>query len=291
LASGVQQSATGASSLASGVSSLAAGAQQSSGGAASLASGASSLASGASSLGAGATSLASGLGGAAGKVPAYSTAQADRLAQVVANPVATAGSGTTTLFGGASVPFFLVVALWLGGLATFVVLGATAPRVVGSTRSSLRLAVTSFVPGALIGAVQGVALTGAMAGALHLSPGGWVAFTVLAALVGVAFAAVNQGLVAAFRGTGRFASVVVAVVGLATAVVSTVPRLLDDLAGVLPIAPARAALQGVVTGSGVGGPVALLVVWTVVGLALSTVAVARRRVVPAGRLARWVRAA
>ena len=53
----------------------------------------------------------------------------------------------------------------------------------------------------------------------------------------------------------------------------------------------RAALQAVVTGSGVGGPVALLVVWTVVGLALTTAAVARRRVVPAGRLARWVRAA
>ncbi|MBN9374451.1 MAG: hypothetical protein J0I40_03460, partial [Cellulomonas sp.] len=190
------------------------------------------------------------------KVPSYSKGQADKLAQVVADPVVTAGS-TATLFGGASVPFFLVVALWLGGLATFVVLGATAPRVVGSTRSSLRLAVTSFVPGAVIGAVQGAALTAAMAGALNLSPGGWVAFTALAALVGVAFAAVNQGLVAAFRGTGRFVSVIVAVVGLATAVVSTVPRLLDDVAGMLPIAPARAALQAVVTGSGVGGPVAL----------------------------------
>lgn len=290
LASGAQQSASGASSLASGVSSLASGAQQSSDGASSLAGGASRLASGATDLGGGATSLADGLGGAAGKVPAYTSAQAENLARVVADPVATAGS-STSLFGGSSVPFFLVVALWLGGLATFVVLGATAPRVVGSTRSSLRLAVTSFVPGAVIGAVQGAALTAAMAGALHLSPGGWVAFTALAALVGVAFAAVNQGLVAAFRGTGRFVSVIVAVVGLATAVVSTVPRLLDDVAGMLPIAPARAALQAVVTGSGVGGPVALLVVWTVVGLALTTAAVARRRVVPAGRLARWVRAA
>lgn len=225
------------------------------------------------------------------KVPSYSSGQADKLAQVVADPVVTAGSGASGLFGGSSVPFFLVVALWLGGLATFVVLGATAPRVVGSTRSSLRLAVTSFVPGALIGAVQGLALTAVMAGALTLSPGGWVAFAALAALTGVAFAAVNQGLVAALGGTGRFVSVVVAVVGLATAVVSTVPRLLDDLAGVLPITPARDALQGVITGGGVGGAVALLVLWSVVGLALTTASVARRRVVPAGRLARWERAA
>jgi putative membrane protein len=86
-------------------------------------------------------------------------------------------------------------------------------------------------------------------------------------------------------------AVIVAVVGLATAVVSTVPRLLDDVAGVLPIAPARDALRGVVTGGGVGGPVVLLLVWAAIGLALTTAAVARRRVVPAGRLARWVRAA
>ena len=291
LASGAQQSSTGASSLASGVASLASGAQQSATGASSLADGASGLATGASDLGTGATSLADGLGTAAGQVPSYSTDQADKLAQVVAQPVAATGTGTTGLFGGASVPFFLVVALWIGGLATFVVLGATAPRVVGSTRSSLRLAVTSFVPGALVGVVQGLALTAAMAKALDLTPGGWVAFAALAALAGIAFAAVNQGLVAAFRGTGRFVAVVVAVVGLATAVVSTVPQVLDAVAGVLPVAPARAALQGVVTGDGVGGPVALLVVWTVLGLALTTAAVVRRRVVPAGKLARWVRAA
>ncbi len=291
LASGAQQSASGASSLASGVAALASGAQQSSSGASSLASGVAQLATGATDLGTGATSLAGGLGTAAGKVPAYSTGQADQLAQVVANPVATTGNGATALFGGSSVPFFLVVALWIGGLATFVVLGATAPRVVGSTRSSVRLAVTSFVPGALVGVVQGLVLTAAMAKALDLTPGGWVAFAVIAACAGVAFAAVNQGLVAAFRGTGRFVAVVVAVVGLATAVVSTVPRVLDTVAAVLPLAPARSALQGVVTGGGVGGPVALLVVWTVLGLALTTSAVARRRVVPAGRLARWVRAA
>ncbi|HEY0118248.1 MAG TPA: hypothetical protein VGC04_05675 [Cellulomonas sp.] len=291
LASGARDAATGAASLASGTSSLSSGVGQVASGASSLASGASQLATGASDLGTGATSLADGLGTAAGQVPSYSTSQADRLAQVVANPVATTGTGTTSLFGGASVPFFLVVALWIGGLATFVVLGATAPSVVGSTRSSLRLAVTSFAPGALVGVVQGLALTAAMAKALDLTAGGWAAFAAIAALAGVAFAAVNQGLVAAFRGSGRFVAVVVAVVGLATAVVSTVPKLLDAVAGVLPVAPARAALQGVVTGDGVGGPVVLLVVWTVVGLALTTAAVARRRVVPAGRLARWVRAA
>lgn len=290
LADGAEASAAGASQLSSGVSSLASGARQSADGVGELATGAAGLATGAAELGGGAGDLADGLGTAADQVPAYSSDEADRLAEVVAEPVAATGAGGG-LFGEAGIPFVLVVALWLGGLATFLVLGATAPRAVGSTRSPLRLALTASVPGAAVGLVQGLALTAAMARALDLTAGGWAAFAAVAALAGVAFAAVNQGLVAAFRGIGRFVAVVVAVVGLATAVVSTTPRLLDAVDGALPLAAARDAMLGVVTGSGVGGAVVLLVLWTAVGLGLTTAAIARRRVVPAGQLARWARAA
>jgi putative membrane protein len=48
---------------------------------------------------------------------------------------------------------------------------------------------------------------------------------------------------------------------------------------------ALTGLQAVVNGTGaVGGAVVGLVLWTVAGLALTTVAVARRHVVPARRL-------
>jgi putative membrane protein len=288
LADGAKQTAAGASSLASGISSLATGAEQSAAGASSLSSGAGELATGAGELGAGATELADGLGTAAGEVPGYSADEAGRLAEVVAEPVAANVPG---LFGAAGIPFVLVVALWLGAMATFLVLSPTTPRVVGSTRSSLRLALTAAVPGAAVGVVQGLVLTAAMSRALDLTPGGWVAFGAVACLAGIAFAAVNQGLVAVGRGIGRFVALVVAVVGLATAVVSTVPGLLDAVDAALPLAPARDAMLGVLTSTGAGGAVALLVVWTAVGLGLTTAAIARRRVVPAGQLARWARAA
>lgn len=305
LASGAAQAASGASSLASGASQLSAGAGKAAGAAGQVSSGASALASGAQqvssgagqlgsgagSLGTGASSLATGLGQAASQLPTQTTDQAKALADIVADPVSTTGA-STELFGSSIVPFLLAVALWIGGLATFLVLGAWPARALGSTRSSLALALRAFAPGALIGVVQGVLLTVAMAGALHLSPGRWVALGGIAALAGVAFAAVNQGLVALLRGLGRFASVVIAVVGLATVVVSTVPAVLQSLFGLLPPAPALSAMQAVTTGSGgIAGPVALLVVWTAVGIGLTVSAIARHRVVPAGQLARWARAA
>lgn len=305
LASGAAQAASGASSLASGASQLSAGAGKAAGAAGQVSSGASALASGAQqvssgagqlgsgagSLGTGASSLATGLGQAASQLPTQTSDQAKALADIVADPVSTTGA-STDLFGSSIVPFLLAVALWLGGLATFLVLGAWPARALGSTRSSLALALRAFAPGALVGVVQGVLLTVAMAGALHLSPGRWVALGGIAALAGVAFAAVNQGLVALLRGVGRFASVVIAVVALATVVVSTVPAVLESLFGLLPPAPALSAMQAVTTGSGsIAGPVALLVVWTVVGIGLTVSAIARHRVVPAGQLARWARAA
>jgi len=291
LAGYLRQSATGAHQLASGAAQSASGASALATGASQVSSGAGSLGTGAGSLASGATSLADGLGQAVAKVPASTPDQAKTLAGVVADPVASA-SGSTDLFGSNSVPFLLAVALWLGGLATFLVLGAQPARALGSTRSSLSLALRAFAPAALIGAIQGVVLTASMGGVLHLSPGGWIEFGAVAALSGVVFAAVNQGLVAVFRGVGRFVSVVIAVVALATVVVSTVPAVLDSTFGLLPPSPALAAMQAVSTGNGsVLGPVMLLVLWALAGIGLTVGAIARHRVVPAGQLARWARAA
>ncbi|KGM00446.1 hypothetical protein Q760_08815, partial [Cellulomonas cellasea DSM 20118] len=271
---------------------LASGADDAAAGAGELASGAGQVASGAAELSSGAGELASGLGEAGEQVPSYTDEEAATLADVVATPVAARAADDGALFGDTSVPWLAALALWLGGLATFVVLAAVPHRSLGSTRSSVRLALGAFAPGALVGAVQGLAVGGIMAFALDLSPAGWTAFFAVAVLAGVAFAAVNQGLVAVLGGVGRFASVVIAVVGLAGAVVSTVPALVEHVFAALPLSAALDGLQGVVTGQGgAGGAIAALLVWALAGLAASTAAVARRRVVPAGQLARWVRAA
>ncbi|MCB2176678.1 MAG: hypothetical protein KQH57_12765 [Actinomycetales bacterium] len=297
LASGADSAAAGASELASGASQSAAGANQlangayqSADGARQLADGASQVASGAEGLAGGAGDLASGLGTAVDQVPDYSKDEASSLATVIADPVRVDG-GTTSLLGSSTVPFLLAVALWLGGLATFLVLAPASRDALGSTRSSVRLAVQAFVPAAAIGAIQGALLTAVVAFAVDLSPGGWVAFTALAMLGGVAFAALNQALAAAFGGIGRFVSMVVAVVALSTAVISTVPGLMSDIASALPTTTVLDGLRGVIDGtSGIGGTVILLLLWSLLGLAVTTLAIGRKRVVEVGQLARWARA-
>lgn len=285
LADGAREAAAGAAQLASGMHSAATGATD-------LSTGATQLDSGAADLSSGTDQLASGLDEAVDQVPSYTDDEAATMAQVLGTPVVADQGQDEALFGATSVPFLATVALWLGALATFVVIAAVSRKTLGSTQPSAVITLQSFAPGALVGVLQGLAITAVMAGALDLSPGGWVEFAVVAMLAGVAFAAVNQGLVAVLGGVGRFVSVVIAVVGLATAVISTVPAVMIQLSGVLPLNAALEGLQGVVIGDGgVGGAIVLLLVWTLFGLALTMAAVARKRVVPAGQLARWTRAA
>jgi putative membrane protein len=283
-ADGARQLADGAGAASDGAAELAGGAEQAAQGASALSDGAAQLGTGADQLGTGAGDLASGLTEASTALPSYTDEEADTLAGVVAAPVTTGedvAAEEEGLFGPTSVPFLVTVALWLGGLATFLLLGAVPRRALGSPRSSVALALGSFAPAALIGLVQGAVITAAMAFAVDLSAGGWVAFMALAVLAGAAFAAVNQALVALLGGIGRFVSVVVAVVGLAAAVISTVPGVFDTVLGATPLATALDGLQGVVNGSGgVGGAMVGLLLWTAAGIALTTVAVARRRVVP-----------
>src|SRR5690606_31564121 len=91
-----------------------------------------------------------------------------------------------------------VLALWLGALATFVVLPAVPSRTLGSTRSSASLAWRGLqVPAALAvaqGAVAGLVL-GRVAGVGFGTQAGLVLAAVVVAL---AFAAANQAAVALF---------------------------------------------------------------------------------------------
>ena len=298
LTGGIAQSASGAAQLASGASSSADGAQQLSSGAASAATGVSQLsdgvtqlaagipplATGADQSAAGAASLASGLNEAAAKLPSYSSGDRTNLAAVASQPVTTR-SAQSTPFGTSSIPLFGAVALWLGALATFLVLQAVSRRSLLTTRASGRIAFDGFLPAAVIGAVQGVLVAGIMQFALGLDPAHWLGFAGVAVLAGVAFAAVNHGLVALLGGVGQFLSMLVVVITLASGLVSTVPSLFDGVMQWLPTSPAITALQGVVASTdgvwrGVGG----LLLWAAFGFLLALAAVARRRIVGVAQL-------
>ncbi|WP_431247170.1 YhgE/Pip family protein [Leifsonia xyli] len=284
LSGGVAQSASGAQQLASGASQSADGAQQFATGVKGLSDGIPALAAGADQSASGASSLATGLHAAVKQLPSYDSGERTSLAKVAAEPVTQKASGTTA-FGTSSIPLFASVALWLGALATFLVLQALSRRALLTSRAAGLIALDGFVPAAALGVLQGVLVAGVMAPALGLDVGHWFGFAGLAAAAGIAFAAVNHGLVALLGGIGRFLSMLVVVVTLASGIVSTAPGFFDAALPWLPTSPAITALQGAIDGSadawrGLGG----LLLWAALGFALALIAVARRRVVNAAQL-------
>jgi putative membrane protein len=284
LADGAGQSAAGAQQLASGVQQSADGASQYAAGVQQFAAGVPALASGADQSAAGAASLASGLDTAVAQLPTYDAGQRTNLASVASQPVTQKQSGGTA-FGTSSVPLFASVALWLGALATFLVLQALSRRALLTSRAAGLIAIDGLAPAAAIGVVQGLLVAGIMQPAMHLSVGAWFGFAAVSVAAAVCFAAVNHGLVALLGGVGRFLAMLVVVVTLASGIVSTAPGFFGTVMAWLPTSPAITALQGVVDGStgvwrGLGG----LLLWAALGFGFALAAVARRRIVTASQL-------
>ena len=250
LSSGTAQSADGARGLASGAAQLADGATQASDGATSLADGVAQLASGTSTL-------ADGLDQASAALPSYTDSDATSLASVVADPVTTDGVGSS-LFGASAVPLLATLALWFGGLGTFVALQAASRRALTSRAPSALLAFRGLAPAAALGAVQGLLVAGVVQLAASYDWGQWSLFAAMCVIAGIAFAAVNQALVAVFGGAGRWLAALVGVLAVATGVVSTVPGALADVAALLPTAPAYNGMLAALTdaaglGAGIAG--------------------------------------
>ncbi|WP_345751478.1 YhgE/Pip domain-containing protein [Microbacterium rhizophilus] len=287
LSGGAAQLATGADGLADGTAEIAGGAGQLASGAGQLSTGADQLADGSSDLGdgigelaGGTRSLADGLGDATEQLPSYTDREADDLAEVIADPVASSSGEQVSLFGAAAVPLLAAIVLWFGGLASFVVMRSVTGRALTSRRASAALAGGALLPAAVVGAVQGVLVATVVQIASGFDADTAGALFALCTLIGVAFAAVHQALVAVFGGAGRWVAALIGAIALATGIVSTLPGWLGDLAGALPTAPAFRALLGTVTDAGgVGGAVVGLLVWAVLAFAATTIAVARKRTV------------
>ncbi|GAA2010111.1 YhgE/Pip family protein [Microbacterium ulmi] len=290
-AGGARRLASGASGISSGIAKLASGASTWASGASAWASGANDAATGADGLSTGlgqladgADALADGLHTASDALPSYSNADARSLADVVSSPVAASGVGTT-LFGASAIPLLAMLALWFGGLATFVALRAVSQRTLTSRAPSALLALRALAPAAGIGALQGLLVAVVVQLAASYEWGSWAVFAAVSMVAGVAFAAVNQGLNAVFNGAGRWISALVGVLAVATGVVSTVPGVLSSIAAVLPTSPAyNAMLAGLGPATGVWAGLVGLLVWGLLAFAATVVTVARRRTVSARAL-------
>ena len=285
LASGIPQLAAGASQIADGTTQLADGTDQSASGARQLSGGLTRLSEGGKKLADGTKELADGLATGANQVPTYDETTRTKLAEVVSTPVTS--ERPDWLFADiANTTFLAIIALWLGGLGSFIVLRAVPSRALASMKPSWWLAGEAMAPAAAIAVVQAIALSVVLQVLLDLRAGQVVALLGLLSLAGVAFVALNQALVAWFGGIGRFISVAIVVLSAAAAITSAVPSALTSLVPLLPLTPALEGARAIASdGTGLPGATAVLFAWFALGAAAAVVAVARRRMLPAAALA------
>ncbi|MBG6225865.1 putative membrane protein [Arthrobacter sp. CAN_A2] len=265
LRDGLVSASGGAAQLATGAATLSTGAAEVSGGAASLSDGSSQAYDGATSLEGGLSELSSGsqdlaqqLDQGAQQVPDYTEGQRAELSDVASSPVAIGRTHANAVdaYGEGMAPYFIPLALWVGGMVTYIVLRAVSPRALASTAASWRVSAAGYLQGALLAVLQALVLLGILMAGVGLTtphPLGLLAFTILTALV---FTAIHQALVALLGGVGRLVALVLLMLQLTTAggtyPVATEPGFFRFLSPLLPMTHAVTGLRHLIAGGDLG---------------------------------------
>lgn len=287
LADGAAGVAGGADQLADGIWQLADGAGQSAAGASALADGTSELSDGLVQLSGGAGELSDGLAEGAAQIPVYTEEQAAAMAATLVRPIGvdeigTLADGPATSRSGFA-PTAAVIVLWLGALASYLLVEAVPSRRRFAAGGPARLAFAGLLPGLALGAAQAAALAFVLllAGVKMASP---LTVLLVALAAAGAFAAVHQGLVAAFgRRAGLTVSLLFAVVQVAVLTTLmpavTAPGILQPLVGILPMGIAADGLTaGVLGGAGsLGATLVGLGVWAALGFGLGVLGAGKRQ--------------
>lgn len=276
LKSGAQQFKVGLATLASKVAPLPGGTQELADGARALADGLGQASPGLGRLSDGLDTFATKLAEGQSQVPHYSVNDRAQLSKVVTRPIV----NTPTVLSAelASVlAVLLAIGLWLGAMATYLVLRAIPSRVLTSSRPTWQLVGSALAPGMALAGVQAV-LLGVIGGAIMRLPAGTIAALVAVLLVaGAAFVAVNHAVVALFGGWGRMVLLALSVVAVAAGLTSGVPSAFGWLANLSPVTPLLDAVRSLAAGAALTEPVGALLLWLIVGLGAGYVAIARHR--------------
>ncbi|QIM22580.1 YhgE/Pip domain-containing protein [Phycicoccus sp. HDW14] len=284
LSSGIATAADGSQQLSSGAIRLAAGQRDALDGSRRLASGAHDLDDGLGDLSAGATKLSDGLAKGADSIPDPSPEQRRAMAQTIGSPVAVdrdaeAAAGS---YGAGLAPFFMSLALWIGGFVLFTRMRALSARALAAGQPAWRVALGGWLGPALLGALQAVVAFGVVA----LGVGIDVAHPLLLGLwmvtVSAAFLAVIHLLMARFGVVGQFLALVLMVLQLVSAGGTfpwqTLPAPLLPLHHVLPMSYAVDGVRRLMYGgplSALGLDLAVVGGWGLAALALGALAARR----------------
>jgi putative membrane protein len=289
LAAAGRQVATGTSTLASNTRTLAdavhqlsSGSTRAASGAVRLRSGATQLASGLGEVDRGAEDLADGLDSSRGKVPSYTSAEREHLKQVAASP-AYVDDDSGDVLRAITGSFFIVIALWIGAMVTFVARPPVADGLLTSRASTLVLVLRGVAPGIAVLAVASLGLGGGLGAFLGLGAGRAALVVGVTLLAGTVFALCNQALAALFGRSGRLAGLAVLVITSALGVISTTPKAVTILNAFLPTHDAMTAIRAAAGGAGLGPALVKLLLWMLVGVVTIAYVTERRRSLP-----RWM---
>lgn len=285
LSGGVSTAAAQVPTMVAGLRQLADGSATLSDSTAALAQGATALddaahtaATGSDALVEGLSRLEGGLSDGAARIPTYTDADADHIADVLSKPVAveaTRDHGVANN-GAGFTPMFMSLALWVGGIAIFLVLPALDRRPSPTERwwyAPLRPATTATLLG-VAQAVLMMTIVNATVGLDARNVGGLILLAIAASLT---FVAVNQACLAAMAYRGRFVSIILLSLQItamgATFPIETAPRFFQWIHPLLPMSYTQLAFREMIAGAGadhaVRNALIVLAVWFAAAVAVT----------------------
>lgn len=287
LDSGARQLHQGEQQAVSGTTELVDGADR-------LADGSHRLADGSGQLVDGSHTLADELGKGAQDIPNLDDATREDTARTIGDPVAVNNDAQVkaATYGAGLAPFFMGLALWIGGFVLFLIMRPLSQRALASGVAAWKVALGGWLPAALVGIAQAVLLYLVVVFGVGVHPAHpWLTLGFLV-LTSFAFTSVVHALNAAFGPKGKFIALIVLVLQLVTAGGTfpwqTIPAPLHPLHQVLPLSYVVTALRHLLYGGpgleAAGTSALVLLAYLVAGLMLSTIAAWRQRVWTPGRL-------
>lgn len=276
--------------VSDGFGKLASGLDGASSGAAQLAQANTTLSSGLGQLATGGDQLSAGLSQAASSIPVYTEEQQQNIASVVAQPitVATDQAAGPTSGQQSTLAMIAPIALWLGAIATFLIVRPFARSALSTPVSALALARDGALVASAVAVVQAVCVWVGFV-LLGVPPDRFLAAAGLSLVTAVSFAFVHQALCAFLPRAGLIVSLMALGIQVVAAGTLVLPALAPAAGGPLSILPLSLALQGAqaLVGGSLHEVLAALIglaLWAVVGALATLLAImrARGRVVAAG---------
>ena len=276
---GQQKVADGASNLKDGASQLAEGTEK-------LASGTDQLNNGASELKDGTSSLQSGLASGTKQVPNLSESEQAKVADTMSNPVTLSHDSLASgrNYGEGMGPFFMCLALWIGGLMLVQTLRVMNNRALASHAPSVRVMLGSWMPFGLVGIAQATLMFVVIKFGLGFEMAHpWLAWLFLC-FVALVFTGFIHGLTVFLGAPGKLVALVVLILQLVTGggtmPYETLPESIRWMHDFFPMGYAVTGMRRLSYGvneSSLGGIMLVLALWGLAGLLLGYLGTRRDR--------------